>query len=76
MIVEQVIQGDIAFERMLRSLMAIMMAAQGIGYSSPFLGEGAAAHAAASRIFAIIDRRPAIDSSRTEGDKPGVSQGR
>jgi ATP-binding cassette subfamily B (MDR/TAP) protein 1 len=65
----KVIDGSIPFGRMLQSLLAITMAAQGIGQTSSFLGDGAAAQAAAARIFAIVDRKPlvpAMDSPQGE----------
>jgi hypothetical protein len=72
----QVIDGKVSFQRMLISLMAIMMAAQGVGQTSPFLGDSAAARAAASRIFAIVDRRPVIDTADSGGAQPDAVSGR
>jgi ATP-binding cassette, subfamily B (MDR/TAP), member 1 len=72
----KVLRGEVAFQRMLRSLMAVMMAAQGVGQTSSFLGDTAAAEAAAARIFAIIDRQPVIDSGAVSGARPGSLTGR
>ncbi|CAN0000823.1 unnamed protein product, partial [Choristocarpus tenellus] len=40
-----------------------------IGQTSSFLGDSAAANAAAARIFAIVDRKPAIDPTDEGGSK-------
>ena len=56
-----------AFQHMLRSLMAVTMSAQGIGQNTSFLGDQATANSAAARIFAVVDRRPEIDSSAEAG---------
>lgn len=57
-----------AFQRMLRSLMAVTMSAQGIGQNTSFLGDQAAANSAAARIFAVVDRKPVIDSTGEGGE--------
>lgn len=65
-----------AFQRMLRSLMAVTMSAQGIGQNTSFLGDQAAANSAAARIFAVVDRRPAIDSTGEGGEALAKVEGK
>jgi len=62
-----VLAGETTFERMLRSILAVTMSSQGLGQNSSFLGDQAVAIAAATRLFSVVDRRPKIDSSSTEG---------
>ncbi|CAM9790931.1 unnamed protein product [Ectocarpus sp. 12 AP-2014] len=71
----RVIDGREHFDRMLKSLMAVMMASQGVGQTASFLGDSAAAKAAAARMFAVVDRRPAIDSADTGGERLPVVKG-
>ncbi|CAN0230516.1 unnamed protein product [Ascophyllum nodosum] len=72
----RVIDGNMDFTRMLKSLMAVMMAAQGVGQTTSFLGDSAAANAAASRIFAIVDRKPAINSADESGQRLPAIKGK
>ncbi len=65
-----------AFQRMLRSLMAVTMSAQGIGQNTSFLGDQAAANSAAARIFTVVDRKPAIDSTGEGGEVLEKVEGR
>eukprot|EP00904_Undaria_pinnatifida_P011832 jgi/Undpi1/777/HiC_scaffold_10.g04241.m1 len=44
-------------------------ARQGVGQTTSFLGDSAAANAAAARIFAIVDRKPVIDSADEGGQR-------
>ncbi|CAN0507912.1 unnamed protein product, partial [Laminaria digitata] len=72
----RVIDGKMEFARMLKSLTAVMMAAQGVGQTTSFLGDSAAANAAAARIFAIVDRKPVIDSADEGGQRLLTVKGR
>lgn len=49
---------------------------QGVGQTTSFLGDSAAAKAAASRIFAIVDRKPAINSADESGGRLATVKGR
>ncbi|OQR99645.1 ATP-binding Cassette (ABC) superfamily, partial [Thraustotheca clavata] len=67
----------ISFSEMMRTLMAIMMAAQGVGQTAGWMGDTDAAKKAAREIFAIIERKPIIDSSKVnDGIIPSTIQGR
>ncbi|CAM9316144.1 unnamed protein product, partial [Ectocarpus sp. 13 AM-2016] len=46
-----------------------------VGQTASFLGDSAAAKAAAARMFAVVDRRPAIDSADTGGERLPVVKG-
>lgn len=48
---------------------------QGVGQTASFLGDAGAASAAAARIFALVDRRPAIDSANEGGQRLPVLKG-
>eukprot|EP00752_Nemacystus_decipiens_P001377 g1364.t1 len=71
----RVMEGKEDFNRMLKSLMAVMMASQGVGQTASFLGDAGAASAAAARIFALVDRRPPIDSADDGGQRLSVVKG-
>jgi len=49
---------------------AIIFGAMAIGQASQFAPDVGKAKAAAAKIFALLDRQPAIDSYSTEGEKP------
>lgn len=49
---------------------------QGVGQTTSFLGDSAAATAAAARIFAVVDRKPAIDSADEGGQRLPAPKGR
>ncbi|OQR86121.1 ATP-binding Cassette (ABC) Superfamily [Achlya hypogyna] len=69
--------GTISFPEMMRTLMAVMMAAQGMGQAASFLSDTDAARKAAKEIFAVVDRKPIIDSSKVnEGVVPNSVEGR
>eukprot|EP00903_Cladosiphon_okamuranus_P019102 g17578.t1 len=71
----RVMEGNEDFDRMLKSLMAVMMSSQGVGQTASFLGDSGAASAAAARIFALVDRRPPIDSADEGGQRLSVVKG-
>ena len=48
---------------------AIVFGAVGVGQTSQFAPDYGKAKAAAARIFALLDRQPAIDSYSTDGEK-------
>ncbi|CAN0358832.1 unnamed protein product, partial [Hapterophycus canaliculatus] len=48
---------------------------QGVGQTASFLGDSAAAKGAAARMFAVVDRRPAIDSAGEGGQRLAVVKG-
>ena len=52
-----------------RVFSAIVFSAQAVGQASSFAPDYGKAKTAASHIFALIDREPAIDSYSTEGMK-------
>ncbi|OQR88789.1 ATP-binding Cassette (ABC) superfamily, partial [Achlya hypogyna] len=56
--------GTITYSEMMRTLMAIMMAAQGMGQAAGFLSDTDSAMKAAREIFSVVDRKPVIDSSK------------
>ncbi|OQR89107.1 ATP-binding Cassette (ABC) superfamily, partial [Thraustotheca clavata] len=67
----------ITFDQMTRTLMAVMMAAQGMGQTAGWMGDADAAKKAAKQIFAIVDRHPTIDSSKVnDGIVPSSIEGR
>ncbi|OQR85102.1 ATP-binding Cassette (ABC) superfamily, partial [Achlya hypogyna] len=69
--------GTISFEEMMHTLMAVMMAAQGIGQTAGWLGDSDSAKKAAREIFAIVEREPIIDSSKVnDGVVPPSVEGR
>ena len=49
---------------------AIIFSAMAMGEAGHFAPDYGKAKAAGSRVFALLDREPAIDSSSTEGQKP------
>lgn len=49
---------------------------QGVGQTTSFLGDSAAATAAAARIFSIVDRKPAINSADEGGQRLPAVKGR
>ena len=49
---------------------AIIMAAMAVGQASEFAPDYGKAKAATAKIFAMLDKQPAIDSYSTDGDKP------
>lgn len=56
-------------------LVRVVVAGQGVGQTSSFLGDSAAAKAAAARIFAVVDRKPAINSADEGGERPPAVKG-
>jgi ATP-binding cassette subfamily B (MDR/TAP) protein 1 len=56
--------------------LSVLMGALEIGQASPYVEAFSMAKGAAAIIFAIIDRRPIIDSSSSEGLKPESARGR
>ncbi|RHY58788.1 hypothetical protein DYB34_005953 [Aphanomyces astaci] len=67
---------SIDFGELMRTLMAIMMASQGVGQTAGFMGDTDAAKKSASKIFSIVDRKSAVDSSSTDGVVPTNVTGR
>ncbi|TMW55286.1 hypothetical protein Poli38472_013177 [Pythium oligandrum] len=60
-------QGNVTFKELLRTLMAIIMSSQGIGFAMTWLGESKHALRAGSAIMSIVERPQAINSQSTEG---------
>ncbi|KAM3965965.1 multidrug resistance protein homolog 49 [Aphomia sociella] len=52
---------------------SVLQGAQNVGLTSPHMEAMANARASAGAIFAVLDRKPAIDSLSTEGDKPELT---
>ena len=48
----------------------IVFGAMALGQMSHFAPDAGKAQASAARIFYLLDRKPAIDSSSTDGQKP------
>ncbi|GAB9477003.1 Multidrug resistance protein abc superfamily [Globisporangium polare] len=69
-------KGDITFKEMMRTLMAIMMSAQGVGSAASFLGESEHAIKSGAAIVAIRDRELPIDSFDESGLKPTKVEGK
>ncbi|RLN91900.1 hypothetical protein BBJ28_00018634, partial [Nothophytophthora sp. Chile5] len=67
---------DITFAELMRTLMAIMMSAQGVGSAASFLGDSDNAIKAGRSIVAIRDLEPPIDSFDESGLRPDKLQGR
>ncbi|CAI5731293.1 unnamed protein product [Hyaloperonospora brassicae] len=59
--------GDISFKQLMRTLMAIIMSAQGIGNSASFMGDFEKAVKAGKVITDLRDRQPPIDSFQEGG---------
>ncbi|KAG6608770.1 Multidrug resistance protein ABC Superfamily [Phytophthora cinnamomi] len=62
--------GDITFAKLIRTLMAIMMSAQGVGSAASFLGDSDNAVKAGKAIVAIKNLEPPIDSFDESGLRP------
>ncbi|GLE08609.1 hypothetical protein PINS_up019894 [Pythium insidiosum] len=69
-------QRKINFLELMRTLMAIMMSAQGVGNAASFLGESENAIKAGAAIVAIRDRPLPIDAFADEGERPATVEGR
>ena len=63
-----IVNGDITFEDFNKSMWAMAFAASGLGQAAIFAGDTAKASSAVKAIFAILDRRPSIDSEPWERD--------
>jgi ATP-binding cassette subfamily B (MDR/TAP) protein 1 len=70
---ELISKGEIDFYDFMKALWALGFCAAGAGQAAAFAGDAAAAQTAASRVFGMIDRVPAIDAQPfLEGALPGV----
>ncbi|TMW55287.1 hypothetical protein Poli38472_013178 [Pythium oligandrum] len=67
---------NITFVEMMRTLMAIMMSAQGVGNAASFLAESEKAIKAGAAIVAVRDRPLPIDSFDEGGDRPETVEGK
>ncbi|KAG1704957.1 hypothetical protein DVH05_004983 [Phytophthora capsici] len=68
--------GDITFGKLIRTLMAIMMSAQGVGSAASFLGDSDNAVKAGKAIVAIKNLEPPIDSFDESGLRPSKLEGK
>ncbi|KAG7376377.1 ABC transporter B member 10, partial [Phytophthora pseudosyringae] len=68
--------GDITFAKLIRTLMAIMMSAQGVGSAASFLGDSDNAVKAGKAIVAIKNLEPPIDSFDESGLRPAQLEGK
>jgi ATP-binding cassette subfamily B (MDR/TAP) protein 1 len=69
---ELISQGEIDFYDFMKALWALGFCAAGAGQAAAFAGDAAAAQTAASRVFSMIDRVPAIDAQPfLDGALPG-----
>ncbi|KAJ0392000.1 hypothetical protein P43SY_008731 [Pythium insidiosum] len=66
---------EISFHQLMRTLMAIILSAQGVGNAASFLGEAENATRAGSAIVAVDARRPAIDAFGDAGERPSDVRG-
>ncbi|GAB9474253.1 Multidrug resistance protein abc superfamily [Globisporangium polare] len=73
---EMVNRHDITFKQLIRTLMAIMMSAQGIAYAASWLGESDHAIKAGAAIFSLRDRSRPVDSFDESGTKLETLEGR
>ncbi|KAF0683368.1 Aste57867_24580 [Aphanomyces stellatus] len=62
----------ITFAQLIRTVMALFMASVGVSESASFIGDADAAKKAAATIFAVVDRRPAVDASPDHGVVPAA----
>ncbi|ETM47963.1 hypothetical protein L914_07447, partial [Phytophthora nicotianae] len=67
---------EINFKELMRTLMAIMMSAQGIGNATSFMGESDNALKAGKAIVELHDRQPPIDSFQEGGRRIDKLQGK
>ncbi|ETI48243.1 hypothetical protein F443_07711, partial [Phytophthora nicotianae P1569] len=67
---------EINFKELMRTLMAIMMSAQGIGNATSFMGESDNALKAGKAIVELQDRQPPIDSFQEGGRRIDKLQGK
>ncbi|ETM32500.1 hypothetical protein L914_20084, partial [Phytophthora nicotianae] len=68
--------GNITFSRLIRTLMAIMMSAQGVGQAASFLGDSDNAVKAGKAIVALKNLEPPIDSFDESGLRPTQLEGK
>ncbi|KAF1315606.1 Multidrug resistance protein abc superfamily, partial [Globisporangium splendens] len=69
-------KNDITFKQLMRTLMAIMMASQGVGSAASFLGDSGNAVKSGAAIVAIRDRELPIDSFDESGLRPAKVEGK
>ncbi|KAJ0409579.1 hypothetical protein P43SY_008451 [Pythium insidiosum] len=69
-------KGDITFDQLIRTLMAIMMSAQGIGSAASWLAESDNAMAAGTAIMELVDRPLPIDALSATGLRLDNVEGR
>jgi ATP-binding cassette, subfamily B (MDR/TAP), member 1 len=72
---QQISEGNLSFDDMLRAFFSIMLAAFGLAQAQMGFPDVGKAGAAVQRVFSIIDRKPLIDSSSPEGGKPDAVKG-
>jgi len=65
----------LSFEAMMTAVMSIVMAGVGMGQASQMVPNLEAALRAKNVIFQLIDRKPLIDSSTRDGDRPDFPHG-
>lgn len=67
---QMVSRGKMTFDEMLKAFFSILLAAFGLGQAQMAFPDMGKASAAVQRVFEVIDRVPAIDSSSPAGEKP------
>ncbi|KAI8112886.1 hypothetical protein M9434_004206 [Picochlorum sp. BPE23] len=72
---DEVSSGRATFEEVLKSFFAVFLAAFSTAQSQLHFPDVAKGKEAAKRVFAIIDRKPLIDSSSAHGDRPSTCKG-
>ncbi|XP_060076812.1 ATP-dependent translocase ABCB1-like [Ylistrum balloti] len=63
-------QGDMDFDDVFKVFAAIVFGAMAMGNASAFAPDASKAEVAAGHIFALLDRKPSIDSESDDGVKP------
>lgn len=72
---QQVSEGNLSFDDMLRAFFSILLAAFGMAQAQIGFPDVGKAGSAVQRVFSVIDRKPLIDSADPSGDKPDQAKG-
>ncbi|KAF2725984.1 P-loop containing nucleoside triphosphate hydrolase protein [Polychaeton citri CBS 116435] len=70
-----IVQGDSKLSAVLTIMLSIIVGAFALGQAAPYMQAFSTAVAAASKIFAAIDRPSPLDPESEEGDKPEAVEG-
>jgi ATP-binding cassette subfamily B (MDR/TAP) protein 1 len=69
-------KGDITFEQMIRTQMAIMMSIQGVSGAASYFSDSETAFKSGSKIVSLRDRKVPIDSFEETGLQPSTVEGK